>query len=72
MGDSQELFIAFQALSWRPTHDGCNGSPLSGHQLGQMQQLLIFLSCPLSLFDGWVEPLVPARLALLGGLPHQQ
>lgn len=37
-----------------------------------MEQLLILFPCPLSLLDGGVEPLVPAGLALLGGLADEQ
>jgi hypothetical protein len=49
-----------QALCWCAAHDGCNGAPLCGHELGQMQQLLILLTCPLCLFDAGVQPLIPA------------
>lgn len=49
-----------QALCWCAAHDGCNGTPLRGHELGQVQQLLILLARPLGLFDAGVQPLVPA------------
>lgn len=70
--DSQELLIALQTLCWCPAHDGCNSTPLGGHQLGKMQKFLIFLPCPLCFLDGWVEPLVPAGLALFCRLSHKQ
>ena len=37
-----------------------------------MQQLFFLLSSPLSLLDGWIEPLVPPRLAIFGRLPDQK
>ena len=40
---SQQLLVALQALRRRAAHDGCNGAPLRGHELGQVQQLLVLL-----------------------------
>ena len=37
-----------------------NSSPLRGHQLSEVQQLLLFFTCPFRLLDGWVKPLVPS------------
>lgn len=48
-----------QTLGSGSSDDGGNGSPLGGHQLGQMEQLLFLLSGPFCLFDARVKPLVP-------------
>lgn len=50
-----------QALGSSSSNNGSDGPPLSGHQLGQMQQLLLFLSGPFCLLDAGVQPLVPAH-----------
>jgi len=50
-----------EALCWCASHNGCNGAPLRGHELGQVQQLLILLSRPLSLLDAGVQPLIPTH-----------
>lgn len=50
----------FEALSGRAAHDGGDGSPLGGHELGEMEQLLLLLPTPLRLLDARVQPLVPA------------
>ena len=49
-------------------------SQLGGHELGQVEQLLVLVARPLALglLDGGVQPLEPARLALLGRLAVQQ
>lgn len=71
-GGAQEALVALEALLRGAAHHGRNGAPLRGHDLGQVQQLLILLTRPLGLFDAGVEPLVPARLALLGGLAGEE
>lgn len=50
-----------QALGSSSSNNGSDGPPLSGHQLGQMQQLLLFFSGPFCLLDAGVQPLVPAH-----------
>lgn len=49
-----------QTLGGGASDDGGDGPPLSGHQLGQVKQLLFLLSGPFRLFDAGVQPLVPA------------
>ena len=55
-----------QALGSGAADDWSDGSPLGGHQLGQMQQLLLLLSGPLCLFDAGVQPLIPTDRAGTG------
>ena len=69
---SQQLLVSVEALGWGAAHDWGDGAPLAGHELGQVEQLLVLLAGPLCLFDGRVEPLIPPRLALLGRLADQQ
>lgn len=54
----------FEALSGRAAHDGGDGSPLGGHELGEMEQLLLLLPTPLRFLDARVQPLVPATTFL--------
>ena len=68
----QQLLVPLQALRGRPAHDGRDGAPLSGHELGEVQKFLILLPGPLRLLDARVQPLVPPRLALLRGLANQE
>mmetsp|Transcript_14021 Transcript_14021/g.37874 ORF Transcript_14021/g.37874 Transcript_14021/m.37874 type:complete len:241 (+) Transcript_14021:1864-2586(+) len=68
----QQPLVSIQALCGRATHDGRNGSPLRGHELGQVQQLFILLTRPLCLLDAGIKPLKPSGLALLRGLANQQ
>lgn len=49
-----------QTLGSGAADDGSDGPPLSGHQLGQVKQLLLFLSGPFCLLDAGIQPLVPA------------
>lgn len=56
----QQVFIVLQTLGSSASYDRSNGPPLSGHQLGQMKQLLLLLSGPFCLLDAGVQPLVPA------------
>lgn len=39
----EELLVAVQALGRRPAHDGGDGAPLGGHDLGKMKELLVLL-----------------------------
>jgi hypothetical protein len=55
-----------------PANDGRNRTPLRGHQLRKMQQLLVFLATPFDFPDAWVQPFGPARFALLGRLAREQ
>jgi len=71
-GRAQQLLVALQALHGGAADDGRDGAPLRRQQLGQVQQLLVLLARPLGLLDCRVQPLVPARLALLGRLAHEQ
>lgn len=48
-----------QALRWGAPNNGCNGAPLRGHELCQVQQLFILLACPLRLLDAGVQPFIP-------------
>ena len=43
------------------------GPPLTGEQFREVKQLLLFFSSPFRLLNTRVQPLKPARLALLGG-----
>lgn len=56
----QQVFIVLQTLGSSTSYDRSNGSPLSGHQLGQMKQLLLLFSGPFCFLDAGVQPLVPA------------
>ncbi len=47
--DLQEHLVVLEAPGGRPTNDGSDGPPLTGHELGQVQQLLLFLPAPLRL-----------------------
>jgi hypothetical protein len=38
----QQLLIPLQTLCSRPTDNGCYGPPLSGHELGKVEQLFVF------------------------------
>lgn len=58
--DLQQILIMLQTLSGRPANDGCDRSPLSGHQFGQMQEFLLLLTWPFCLLNTGVQPLVPA------------
>lgn len=55
----QQVFVVLQTLGSRASYDRSNGPPLSGHQLGQMKQLLLLLSGPFCFLDAGVQPLVP-------------
>ena len=50
----QQLLVALQALGGGAAHDGGDGAPLAGHELGEVQQLFILLTGPLRLFDARV------------------
>lgn len=56
----QQVFVVLQTLGSSTSYDRSDGSPLRGHQLGQMKQLLLFLSGPFCFLDAGVQPLVPA------------
>mmetsp|Transcript_3802 Transcript_3802/g.9402 ORF Transcript_3802/g.9402 Transcript_3802/m.9402 type:complete len:246 (-) Transcript_3802:78-815(-) len=68
----QELLIPFKALRRRATDNGRNRSPLSRHDLGQVQKFLVFFPRPFRLLDTGIKPLVPTSFALLRRLPGQQ
>jgi len=57
----EQLFVAVQALRGRAAHDGSDGAPLCGHELGQVQQLFILFASPLRLFDARIQPLIPVE-----------
>lgn len=50
-----------QALGSSASNDGSNGPPLGGHQLGQMEQLLLLFSGPFGFLDAGIQPFVPAH-----------
>lgn len=56
----QQLLISIKTLSGSATNNGSDSPPLRGHELCQVQQLLILLPSPLCLLDRWVQPLEPA------------
>eukprot|EP00962_Isochrysis_galbana_P022508 scaffold6732_cov99-Isochrysis_galbana.AAC.2 len=68
----EQPLVVLQALRGGPADDRGNCTPLRRHQLGQVQQLFLLIARPLRLLDRRVEPLVPARFALLGRLADQQ
>ena len=51
LGCIQELLVPLQTLGGGPAHNGSNGTPLGGHQLGKMEEFLVFFTGPLSLLD---------------------
>lgn len=55
----QQIFVMLQTLGGRAAYDGRDGSPLGGHQLGQMKKLLLLLSGPLRFLNAGVQPFVP-------------
>lgn len=68
----QQILISLQTLGRCTSNNWGDGPPLSWHQLGQVQQLLVLLARPFCLLDAGIQPLVPTSLALLGWLPMQQ
>jgi hypothetical protein len=66
--------VPLQALGGRPAHDGSDGPPLGGHQLGKMQQLLVLLhtliTLCLILIDScsWNKSVKQSSSATLGSL----
>ena len=68
----EQVLVALEALGGRAAHDGRNGAPLSRHELGHVQELFVLFATPLGLLDARIEPLEPARLALLRRLAMQQ
>ena len=68
----QQFLIALQTLRRGAADDGRDGAPLRRHQLGQVQQLLVFLAAPFDFPDAWVQPFGPARFALLGSFAREQ
>lgn len=59
--NSQQKFIVFQTLCSSSPNNRGNGSPLGWHELGQVQQFLLFFSGPFCLFDARVQPFVPVK-----------
>jgi len=70
--DVQQFLVSFIALGGRAADKRSDGPPLTGKHPRQLQQFLVFGPGPFCLFDGGVKPLVPALLALLGGLALQE
>lgn len=70
--DVQQFLVSLIALRRRATDKRSDGPPLTGKHPGQLQQFFVLGPGPFGLFDGGIEPLVPALLALLGGLALQQ
>lgn len=68
----QQILVTLQALSCSASNYWRYGAPLRRHQLGQMQQLFIFLARPFRLLNTRIQPLVPARFALFGRFSMQQ
>merc|ERR1719192_3029838 len=68
----QQGLVSLQALSGGPADDWSDGPPLCGHQLGQVEQLLVLLLRPLCLLERRIKPLKPTSLALFGTLPVKQ
>ena len=50
--NSQQHLVVLEALGGGAADDGRDGAPLAGHQLGQVQQLLLLLVAPLRLWEG--------------------
>ena len=71
-GNAQKLLITLQALSRGTAHNWSNGPPLCWHELGQMQQLLIFFATPFDFADARVQPFGPARFALFGRFAREE
>lgn len=55
----QQLLIPVEALRGRAADNGCDRSPLAGHQLCQVKELLILLTGPFCFPDTGVQPLIP-------------
>lgn len=63
LGLVEEFFVVFETLMRCPPHDGSDGPPLRGEELGEMKKFLFFFSRPLGLLYARVQPLVPDRRA---------
>eukprot|EP00972_Heterocapsa_arctica_P056266 8301154-Heterocapsa_arctica.AAC.1 len=61
-----------EALVRRAADDRRDGPPLGREELRQVQELLLLFPGPLGLLHAGVQPLIPARLALLRALPRQE
>lgn len=68
----QQLLVPLQALRRSPANNGCYCTPLRGHKLREVKELLILRLGPFCLLDRGVEPFVPPGLALFGGFPDKQ
>ena len=72
LSDVKKLLVLFNALLRCAANKLGDCAPHCGENLRQVQQHFLFLARPLCFLDGWVEPLIPASLALLGTLAHEK
>ena len=68
----EQPLVLLHALRGRAADDRRDRAPLARVELREVEQLLLLLARPLGLADRRVEPLVPARLALLRRLAVEQ
>ena len=59
----QQELVVLQTLGSGASYDGGDGPPLGGHQLGQVEQLLLLLPRPLGLLDAGLQPFIPTHKA---------
>jgi len=77
--ESQKILVGFsQVMAYLEALRRCsadnwgNSTPLSGHQFSKVQKFFIFFPSPFRLSYRGIQPLIPARFALLRRLPHQE
>ena len=68
----EQTLIVLETLRSGAADDRRDRAPLSRHQLGEVEQLFLLLARPLRFLDRWIEPFMPARLALLCRFAHEQ